>query len=107
MNRLKSSSKWTFLFPTHAPFCTPSLSARKSNPFFLKQKSAQNLPVPNTILAKLEWYHLGGEVSERQWRDILGVLKTRAGALDLSYLRNWADELEVTNLLERALKETE
>jgi hypothetical protein len=46
-------------------------------------------------------------VSERQWRDILGVLKTRAGALDLSYLRNWADELEVTNLLERALKETE
>jgi hypothetical protein len=46
-----------------------------------------------------------GEVSERQWRDILGVLKTRAGALDLGYLRKWADELEVNNLLERALKE--
>lgn len=55
------------------------------------------------ILAKLEWYRLGGEVSERQWRDILGVLKTRAGELDLSYLRKWANELNVSDLLERAL----
>jgi hypothetical protein len=70
----------------------------------LKQKSAQNLLAPRTILAKLEWYRLGGELSERQWRDILGVLKTRAGTLDVSYLRKWADELKVNNLLERALK---
>jgi len=55
------------------------------------------------ILAKLEWYRLGGEVSDRQWRDILGVLKTRAGELDLSYLRKWANELNVSDLLERAL----
>lgn len=44
---------------------------------------------------------------ECQWRDILGVLKTRTGALDLSYLQKWADELEVKDLLERALKELE
>jgi hypothetical protein len=59
----------------------------------------------DTILAKLEWYRLGGEVSERQWRDILGVLKTRSGELDLSYLNRWAGELKVADLLERALKE--
>jgi hypothetical protein len=59
----------------------------------------------DTILAKLEWYRMGGEVSDRQWRDILGVLKTRAGELDLEYLRTWAGELKVTDLLDRALKE--
>lgn len=60
----------------------------------------------DTILAKLEWYRMGGEMSDRQWRDILGVLKTRVGELDLDYLRKWANELKVTDLLDRALKET-
>ena len=59
------------------------------------------------ILAKLELYRLGGEVSERQWRDILGVLKTCSGELSLEYLRKWANELKVSDLLERALKEME
>ena len=60
----------------------------------------------DTILAKLEWYRMGGEVSDRQWRDILGVLKTQAGVLDLAYLKKWAIELKVADLLERALKES-
>jgi hypothetical protein len=47
----------------------------------------------DTILAKLEWYRPGGEVSERQWRDVLGILKTRAGELDLGYMRKWANDL--------------
>lgn len=59
------------------------------------------------ILSKLEWYRMGGEVSDRQWRDILGVLKTRADDLDLAYLRKWAGELKVGDLLERALKDVE
>jgi hypothetical protein len=60
----------------------------------------------DTILAKLEWYRMGGEVSDRQWRDILGVLKTQAGELDLDYMQKWAAELKVTDLLDRALKES-
>ena len=60
----------------------------------------------DVILSKLEWYRMGGEVSDRQWRDILGVLKTREGELDLVYLRKWAKELKVTDLLERALQES-
>jgi hypothetical protein len=48
---------------------------------------------------------MGGEVSDRQWRDIIGVLKTRAGELDQAYLRKWAAELKVSDLLERAIKE--
>lgn len=50
---------------------------------------------------------MGGEVSERQWRDSLGILKTRAGELDLDYLRKWARELKIADLCERALKEAE
>ena len=57
----------------------------------------------DVVLSKLEWYHLGGEMSDCQWRDILGVMKTRAGNLDLVYLRHWAGELKVADLLERAI----
>lgn len=58
----------------------------------------------DVILSELEWYRLGGEVSERQWRDVISALKVCAGDLDLDYLRQWAAELGVADLLERALK---
>ncbi len=56
----------------------------------------------DTVLAKLEWFRLGGEASERQWWDIVGVLKVTEDA-DRTYLRRWAASLEVADLLERAL----
>ena len=56
-----------------------------------------------TILNKLEWYRMGGEVSDRQWNDILGVLKIQGTNLDMVYLQRWAAVLKVTDLLERAL----
>ena len=59
----------------------------------------------DTVLAKLDWYRRGGEVSDRQWRDVLGVLKVQAGALDRAYLREWAGRLSVTDLLRRALED--
>ena len=60
----------------------------------------------DTILAKLEWYRMGDEVSERQWRDVLGVMAVQGERLDLAYLRQWAAELKVSDLLERALDES-
>jgi hypothetical protein len=56
-----------------------------------------------TILNKLEWYRMGGEVSNRQWNDILGVFKVQGTHLDMAYLQRWAANLKVTDLLERAL----
>src|SRR6266702_6625047 len=57
----------------------------------------------DTILNKLEWYRMGGEVSDRQWNDILGVLKVQGTNIDMTYLQRWAPALKVTDLLERAL----
>ena len=59
------------------------------------------------MLAKLEWYRLGDEVSERQWNDVLGVLKVQAGSLDRPYLEKWAAELGVADLLTKAWKEAD
>jgi hypothetical protein len=58
-----------------------------------------------TILNKLECYRMGGEVSDRQWNDILGALKVQGTALDMVYMQRWAKALQVTDLLERALVE--
>ncbi len=57
------------------------------------------------VIAKLDWYRKGGEVSERQWSDVLGVLKVQDKSLDREYLRHWASELKLTRLLERALRD--
>ena len=57
------------------------------------------------VLAKLEWYRLGDEVSERQWNDVIGVLKVQGDSLDRPYLEKWAVELGVDDLLEKAWKE--
>jgi hypothetical protein len=59
----------------------------------------------DTILHKLEWYRAGGEVSERHWGDIVGVLKVQSDALDLDYVRRWAADLGVADLLQRAAQE--
>jgi hypothetical protein len=58
----------------------------------------------DTVLAKLEWFRSGGETSERQWADVLGILRV-ATSIDVGYLGRGAAELGVADLLERALKE--
>jgi hypothetical protein len=59
----------------------------------------------DTVLAKLAWYRQGDEISERQWRDILGVLAVQRNRLDLAYMRQWAASLGVSDLLDLALRD--
>ncbi|MCJ7631348.1 hypothetical protein MUP77_02945 [Candidatus Bathyarchaeota archaeon] len=57
------------------------------------------------ILNKLEWYKMEGRTSDRQWNDVLGVLKVQGRQLDMVYLKQWAEELNVSDLLEKVLEE--
>lgn len=71
----------------------------------------ENLEFPvsspeDTVLAKLVWFRQGGEVSDRQWHDILGVLSVQAPRLDRVYLNTWAERLNVADLLQIALRQS-
>ena len=60
-------------------------------------------PPEHILLQKLRWYENGGGVSDRQWRDIAGIIRTQGRALDRAYLREHAPALGVADLLEQAL----
>ena len=57
------------------------------------------------VLEKLDWFRKGEGISERQWRDVLGVLAVQGTRLDLPYLRSWAARRGLLELFERALAE--
>ena len=57
------------------------------------------------ILNKLEWFQMGGKVSERQWHDVLGIMKVQRELMDKEYLRRWAAELGISDLLEQAFRD--
>jgi hypothetical protein len=84
-----------------------SMSRRRKDILHDEDKSYQiYLSSPEDILlAKLEWYRLGDEISDKQWNDILGVMKVQQDALDRDYLEKWAIELGVDDLLHKACKE--
>jgi Nucleotidyl transferase of unknown function (DUF2204) len=54
------------------------------------------------IVRKLVWFRMGGEVSERQWNDVTGMLRALRGRLDEAHLTRSAAELGVADLLDRA-----
>jgi hypothetical protein len=88
-------------------FAEMALSRRK--PVCLEDVPQEpiNLVTPeDIILLKLRWYRLGNETLDRQWSDVLGVMKAQHGELDQSYLDQWARQLRVDDLLARARQES-
>ena len=86
----------------HGPFDESEFSRRqkrvvRSDGATLWMKSPED-----TVLRKLIWYRLGGEVSDQQWRDIVSVLRISAAELDNDYLDRWAKQLNLETLLSRA-----
>jgi hypothetical protein len=57
----------------------------------------------DTILAKLEWAKFAE--SERQLRDVRGILDVKSNALDFAYIERWLDDLGVRGLWDRVRSE--
>ena len=74
------------------------VEVRRGEVLFLKRPE-------DTVLRKLLWYREGGGVSDRQWRDVIGVLRHSAMLLDSGYLDHWARELALDDLLDGARRE--
>lgn len=60
----------------------------------------------DVILSKLDWYKKGGQVSQKQWKDIQGVINVQREKLNLTYLNEWAEKCDLLDLLNKVLKST-
>lgn len=90
------------------PFDRSALDRRRRDSL-TTESSAPALAVAtpeDVVLHKLRWFRDGGGMSDRQWGDVLGVLRVQR-ALDLAFMRSWASQLGVGDLLERALVEAD
>jgi hypothetical protein len=104
---LSTMIKVDVFLPKDRAFDRESLKRRRLEPIE-EGPSASSLYLTSpedVILYKLEWYRSGGEASERQWADVLGVIKVQADALEGAYLLFWAKALGVEDLLRRAFNE--
>lgn len=59
----------------------------------------------DTVIQKLLWYRMGDGMSDRQWRDVQGILKRNGKRLDIAYLEKWTGELGISELFDRARAE--
>jgi hypothetical protein len=74
----------------------------------LRTGDQQLVPVTtpeDIVLQKLLWYRKGDGASDRQLRDVAGVLKLQRERLDLDYMRSWSVELGLAELLEEQLRQ--
>jgi hypothetical protein len=89
------------IFPAREPFHRVQLERATIIPIGEERVPCWVTTAEDILLAKLRWYSDGGQVSERQWNDIVGLIATNP-ELDTEYVDRWAAELDVTKLLERA-----
>jgi hypothetical protein len=87
------------------------LVLRKERPFsreeFARRRPARIMgttvfvaSAEDTIVAKLEWARLSD--SERQLRDVVGIIEMSGEQLDLSYVERWVEALGLRDLWARA-----
>lgn len=89
------------------PFDHQQITRRQPQVLNPPDQTAYVASPEDVILAKLDWYRMGGEQSGRQWRDVLGILEVQGERLDRAYLRQWASNLGVSDLLTRALHDAD
>lgn len=100
-----SGFKIDVFIPPDTPFARRAMERRVRLPLPATGREIFVASPEDIVLQKLRWYRDGGESSQQQWRDVLGVIRLQAATLDGAYLREWSAVLAVGDLLERALVE--
>lgn len=104
---LKTMIKVDLFVFSETPLARQEMARRQVLPIPGEPEAHLHVASPeDTILQKLLWYRRGGGVSERQWNDILGVIKVQGRALDLGYLREWAERSGIEDLLARVFADS-
>ncbi len=106
---LDSMLKIDFFILKDQPYPLKSFERRKQSSF---EDSDESIKVflcssEDIIISKLEWFKLSDETSERQWSDILGVIKVQKNKLDKEYLKFWAEQLKLLELIQKAFQQSE
>lgn len=92
--------KIDFIFRKMRPFSEEEFRRRRSAPVMGVQLF---IAAPeDLIIAKLEWAKMGASL--RQIEDVAGILKVRGDELDLAYLKDWIDQLGLTEQWDSARK---
>jgi len=100
---LKTMIKIDVFIPKAQPYDSKALARRQPDTLDEESSRMFYLSSPeDVILSKLQWYQKGGQVSQQQWKDVLGVLKVQSDKLDSEYLRYWASRLNLSDLLNRS-----
>ena len=94
------------VFPASTEFHESQLKRATATPLRLEGAALPVATAEDILLAKLQWYRDGGEVSDRQWSDIGGIIIQNPN-LDWDYVNSWAARLGVTDLLARARADAE
>ena len=105
---LETMLKIDIFISKNSPYDIETFRRRKKETLDEEQKNVQFyiLSPEDIILNKLVWFRLGGEISDRQWFDVLGILKVQKNALDENYLKQWAEEMKLEELLEKAFQDS-
>ena len=107
MLHLQTMIKIDVFIVKERPYDKSALARRKKDSLDVESTLTETYlaSAEDVILSKLEWFRKGGEVSERQWNDILGILRVQGALLDSTYLQTWSSALGVDDLLQKALHE--
>ena len=101
----RSFLKLDIFVPAHGPLGDGQLDRRVELEIFPSMRAIPVLAAEDIVLQKLVWYRTGGEVSDRQWRDIVAVLRATAGQRNDAYLDETSAVADLRALLDRARDE--
>lgn len=103
---LQTTEKADIFISRQTDFDLNKMSRRQ---LYIADEPAQSFNVcspEDTILQKLMWFKMTDFQSQKQWRDILGVIKLQRDRLDWDYLGLWSQKLEVKDSLLKAMSES-